>query len=309
MENHYTKTISTQVIIALKEALANIYWRKQDCRQFIELTIKNKLIVSTIDWQTNVKYESVSQLIDRMVNRKDMYFDDLLLLIQETSNFNDFSHLKKWDDSTIKIKKAEEAVQKLRNQSKGYFDIIEELKQAEKRREENQKKISETVAFRDKLEELKQHFFSIASNIDNPQKRGFDFEKLLNELFAFFDLDPKKSFKIVAEQIDGAFTFDNQDYLIEAKWRKEPAQAADLYVFSSKIAGKLKNTLGLFISLEGYTDECLKANAPNMKSMILMDGQDLMNVLDGRVSLNDMIYLKRRHASQTGEIFYRINGM
>lgn len=133
MENVYNKTISARVIIALKEALAAIYWRKQDCRQFIELTIENKLIVSTIDWQSNVKYESVSQLIDRMVSRKDIYLDDLLRLIQETQNFNDFSHLKKWDDSEIKIKKAKEAVAKLRKQTKGYFDLIEELKDAEKK--------------------------------------------------------------------------------------------------------------------------------------------------------------------------------
>jgi len=43
--------ISTQAIIALKDALSNLYWRKKDLRQFIELTIENSAIVSTIDWQ------------------------------------------------------------------------------------------------------------------------------------------------------------------------------------------------------------------------------------------------------------------
>jgi hypothetical protein len=83
---------------------------------------------------------------------------------------------------------------------------------------------------------------------------------------------------------------------------------------SRPVKGKLqtqiiRNTLGLYISLEGYSSDCLKVENPVLKSMILMDGMDLMNVLEGRVRLTDMIYLKRRHASQTGEIFYRIVGI
>ena len=303
-----SKRISAQAVIALKEALTNIYWRKQDLRQFIYLTIKNNLIVSTIDWDNNMKYESVSQLIDRMTARPDMYFEDLMLLLQETSNFNDFSHLKKWDDSEKKIQKAKDAVLKLRQQTKGYFDIITELKEAEKRRETNTQKMRSSMAFSERLEDLKARFLSIATN-ENHQERGYDLEKLLNDLFILFDLDPKSSFKITGEQIDGAFTFDNQDYLLESKWQKKQLSASDLYEFGGKISGKLKNTLGLYISLEGFSNDCLKVENPILKSMILLDGLDLMMVLDGRIKLNDLIYLKRRHASQTGEIFYRISGV
>jgi len=65
-----TKKISARAILALKDALVNIYWRKKDLRQFIELTIENSHIVSTIDWTENTKYESTSELIDRMVKRQ-----------------------------------------------------------------------------------------------------------------------------------------------------------------------------------------------------------------------------------------------
>jgi hypothetical protein len=272
------------------------------------LTIKNNLIVSTIDWDSNLKAESISQLIDRMVAKPDMFFEDLMLLLQETSNFNDFSHLNKWDDPEKKIQKAKDSVQKLRLQTKGYFDIINELKDAEKRREANAEKIRMSMAFTEKLEALKSKFLVIASN-ENHQQRGFDLEKLLNELFILFDLDPKSSFKIIGEQIDGAFTFDSQDYLMEAKWQKVQICASDLYEFGGKISGKLKNTLGLFISLEGFSNDCLKVNNSTLMCMFLMDGFDLMSVLEGRIKLNDMIYIKRRHASQTGEIFYRISGL
>lgn len=302
------KKISVQALLALKEALATIFWTKRDLRQFISLTIENNLILSTIDWNENTKFESVSQLIDRMAKREDMYQSDILKLIQECTNFEDFSHLKRWDDSELKINNAKEAVKKLRNQTAGFFETIAELKKAEKARETNQAKIKESINYQERLDQLKQKFFEIAIN-ENHQNRGHQFEKFLNELFIFFDLDPKSSFKIVGEQIDGAFTFDNTDYLLEAKWQKDQINAQDLYGFGGKIQGKFKNTCGLYISLSGYSSDSTKVDGPSIKAIILCDGACLMQVLEGRIKLNDMLYIKRRHAAQTGEIFYRLTGI
>lgn len=302
------KKISIQTLLALKDALTNVFWTKKDLRQFIELTLENSLLVATIDWNENTKLESVSQIIDRMSKRQDVYQTDLFKLIQETSNFNDFSHLKIWENADDKIRKAKVAVEKLRNQTKGYFDTIEELKKAEQSRTTNLAKIKESITYQKRLEELKNIFFEIAIN-DNHQKRGYQLEKFLIELFAFFDLDPKSSFKITGEQIDGSFTFDNTDYLLEAKWQKKQIDAQELYGFGGKIQGKLKNTLGLYVSLEGYSVESIKTENPAVKAIILMDGTDLIQILEGRIKLTDMLYIKRRHAAQTGEIFYRITGI
>ena len=85
----------------------------------------------------------------------------------------------------------------------------------------------------------------------SPQKRGYEFEQFLNSLFNLFDLDPKCSYKISGEQIDGAFTHDNQDYLIEAKWEAKAMPKSALHAFSGKVKDKLTTTLGLFISISG----------------------------------------------------------
>ena len=50
--------------------------------------------------------------------------------------------------------------------------------------------------------------------------------------------------------------FDNADYLLEAKWQEKDINASDLYTFGGKIQGKLKNTLGLFVSLGPDSSEC-----------------------------------------------------
>lgn len=40
--------------------------------------------------------------------------------------------------------------------------------------------------------------------------------------------------------------------------------------------------------------------------MVLMDGEDLYAVLEGRIPLPEVLHRKRRHASQTGDIYIRV---
>jgi hypothetical protein len=242
-----------------------------------------------------------------MAANQNLFQKDLLHLLREVGNFEDFSHLAYWDkDKGGQLtRRAQEAVAKLRLQTKGYFDAIEEVMNSEHVRNINREKIQNTISFTEKLRHLHNDFLIIATNT-NAQARGYQLEKLLTELFHLFDLEAKGPYKITGEQIDGSFSFDSQDYLLEAKWQKKPVDAGELYKFGTKIDGKFKSTVGLFISLDGFSTDCTKTSSNIIKSMILMDGQDLMMVLDGRIRLNDLIMIKRRHASDTGEIYYRV---
>jgi restriction endonuclease Mrr len=300
-----SKTVSPAAILALKETLAAIYWIKSDLRKFIELTIKNTAIVGTIPWETNAKYQSASELIDRMCARPDIYQYDLLSLFEQACSMNDFSHLSRWDNGEELIRNAAIKVKALRTHSEGYFQRKKEEEDSEKRRQVRLSKITESQAIIERLAQLKAKYFGLVTEED-AQKRGYALETFLNELFMMFDLDPKASFKIIGEQIDGAFTFEQTDYLLEAKWVSRKINASDLFEFGGKLSGKLKNTLGLFISINGFSSESLEVSSPVLKQMILMDGEDLMAVLDGRIELKDLMYIKRRHASQTGKIFIGI---
>ncbi len=48
-----------------------------------------------------------------------------------------------------------------------------------------------------------------------PAPRGFAFERFLDDTFAAFNLSPRKSFRLVGEQIDGSFHLTNETYLVE----------------------------------------------------------------------------------------------
>lgn len=302
------KKFSPNAILALKEALTHIYWKKQDLRSFVYHTVENKVFISTIDWDNNKKAESAGILVDRMADRPDLYENDLLKLFDVTMHFDDFSHLKQWDDADTKIKKAKEAVEALRKHASGYFQLKEEKEKIEARRSVFSNMQKEKESFSNKISVLNDDFMRLVME-QNAQKRGFAFEKFLNSLFMLFDLEPKESFRITGEQIDGAFTFDGNDFLLEAKWQEKPIDLGELYKFGGKIEGKFKLTLGLAISINGFTADYNESKSSTMKTMLLMDGADLMAVLENRIDLKDMLFRKRRHASDTGDIFFKFRNM
>ena len=69
------------------------------------------------------------------------------------------------------------------------------------------------------IQELKRKLLGLSSL--PPQERGFQFEKLIKDLFEIFNLAPRSSFRLVGEQIDGSFQFQGETYLVEATWQSE----------------------------------------------------------------------------------------
>ena len=125
---------------------------------------------------------------------------------------------------------------------------------------------------------------------------------LLNSLFNMYDIDAKGPFRVAGEQIDGAFTFEDTEFLLEAKWRSEKTAASDLDTFAGKIGRRLDNTLGMFLSMNGYHDTAESLHSQARAVMILMDGADLSAVVEGRISMPELLSRRRRHAARTGEI-------
>ena len=217
---------------------------------------------------------------------------------------NDFSHLKKWENAIENVPKAREAVQVLRKQTKGYFEELEEQELREKRRKRREEALAEKEAYSSNLEKLRGNFVELSMMKDS-QKRGIAFERYLNQLFRFFELDPKGSFNISQEQIDGLFTFDNTEYLLEAKWHKKPLSLTNsAYAFATKIGGKSKLAMGLLVSINGF-NEFENVNTDQLKCMLLMDGEDLYYVVDGKITLTELLYRKRRGLAESGQIFLK----
>jgi hypothetical protein len=297
------KKIEPAALNALREALANIYWYKPDLRRFLSAALSDGELLSRLDWN-DYKRNVVAALIGHMTRNGDQYFDDLVHLMLEVARVADFSHLERLDDGSRKAKAARDSVAALRKYTAGYAAIEAEREKYEQRRRESEETRKKATAVADEIEKLSSEYLALLGT--EPQKRGYALESLLRRLFEIFDLDPKASFRVTGEQIDGAFTFDATDYLLEAKWQQQPVAAEDLDSLAAKVARKLDNTLGLFLSINGFSGDAIAAHSAGRKVILLMDGSDLMAALERRVDLVDMLHRKRRHASQTGEIFLRM---
>jgi len=117
---------------------------------------------------------------------------------------------------------------------------------------------------------------ALIESMDDRQAAGLALERLLTALFQVFGLEPQEGFRVVGEQIDGSFVMDHEVYLIEAKFTKGKIPEKDLLVFRGKIEGKSAFTRGLFLSMNGYTDEAIQAITKGKQpNFIMMDGRDL----------------------------------
>jgi hypothetical protein len=142
------------------------------------------------------------------------------------------------------------------------------------------------------ISELRQEFCDLATEKDRA-KAGLALEKLLHRLFVLFQLHPRQPFRVVGEQIDGSFELDGHVYLLESKWERLPLPEADLLVFSGKIEKKSTFTRGVFIALNGVSEQARAAiTQGKAPSFFIMDGHDLMMILTEAISLPD--FLRRR---------------
>jgi len=158
---------------------------------------------------------------------------------------------------------------------------------------------------KERIKELKDRLIRL-SNLE-PQERGYSFERFLQEFFSAFNLEPRRPFNLIGEQIDGSLQLGLHTYLIEAKWQNYKTGQSDLLVFHGKVDGKAKWSRGLFISFNGFTQDGLAAFSKGRSTSILgMTGQDIFFILDGAMTLIEAINNKARRAAETGDFFVSV---
>jgi hypothetical protein len=270
--------------------------------------LSDKSIITNADWQNGFKRQIVSDVVDTLAGDQDKYLGDLRRLCHEVVKMKNFRHLEELEDGKKKAERAKRAVEELAQLVETHDDVSKEEELIEKRRREYAERLKNSTAVLQKLNELSSRYMSLVTSTSyTSQQRGFELEKVLYDLFDLFDLDPKASFKLMGEQIDGAFSLEGTDYLFEGKWQKDQVDGGDLDKFSSKIERKLENTLGLFLSINGFSEDGVKNHSVGRKLIILMTGEDLMAVLEGRIDFVSLLLRKKQHAARTGNILLKIH--
>ncbi len=129
------------------------------------------------------------------------------------------------------------------------------------------------------LSVLKDDFLLLCA-MEDRNAAGLALETILDRLFESFGLAPRGAFRVKGEQIDGAFSLHHEIYLVEAKWEKKPLPESALLIFRGKIEGKSAFTRGVFIALEGISEEARDAiTRGKQPNFLVINGHDLMMVL------------------------------
>ena len=289
------------ILTAMKEAILNVFWKKEDVRALLQRCDVPASLINSQDWQA-YKYHIISPVLDALNDSSDG-LGSLRRILQETLTYTDGSHLLWMSDGQKRKREAERCLEHLRLLVKDH-DAAKRTEQEErlarvKRLEETQR----GAAFQAKLKGIKDQFLAYHQNPD-AQKRGYGLEQILYDLFLLFEFNPRGSFRRTGEQIDGAFLHDGDHFLLEAKWETKPIDLADLRDLDGAVNSSLDNTLGLFISLNGFSEQALAGYAQgNRPRIICMDGMDLMAVLESQIDLSDLLRRKREIAVQKRTIF------
>jgi len=143
----------------------------------------------------------------------------------------------------------------------------------------------------------------IDASAQEKRRRGHLFEDFLESLLLADELKPRIRFRPPGEELDGSFELDYRTYLLEAKWQADPLPASAIYTFKGKVDGKLTGTVGIFISMSGYSEEAVDAlTAGKDLNVLLVDQNDIEASISHGVSR--VLRTKIRAAAEEGAVFY-----
>jgi hypothetical protein len=289
------------IMHALKDAVINVFWKKEDVRALFSRCGVPGTLVASQDWNL-VKIKCVSPIVDAL-NADQHGIGPLRQIIRETLEYKDGEHLRWTSDAEKRCREATRSLEHLRilvRENDSTKQSADEERQARLQRRQQEKGNADFLAG---LNGIKTRFLAYHAN-QNRQHRGYALEEIPYDLFTLFDLEPKGSFRRTGEQIDGAFRLDHEHFLLEAKWQSVPVNLSDLRDLDGAVGSSLDNTLGLFVSLSGFSGEALAGYVQGSRPRIVcMDGQDLMAVLEQTIALPDLIHRKKDFAVQKRTIF------
>lgn len=161
------------------------------------------------------------------------------------------------------------------------------------------------------FQEIKDFYLELRAMPDNSrarkkQRRGYKFQDLISALLNHEDLEPRVSYRStrLGEEIDGSFFLDGTVFLVEAKWHARPLPASTLYQFKGKIDGKLVGTLGVFISMSGYSSAAADALTFGKSiNLLLFDRQEMDSIFAGDIGFRALLKQKLRDAAEAGIIY------
>ena len=288
------------------EATHKSFWRRQALHNFLRGSgIAESFLATWTPEET--KRDFLNRLFPRLesseegIGRINAIADSLAE--QET-----FPDLENWDDTRNKKDEAGRAVSSLRL----YRSKQAEKAATERSRAENRKRVAELreqqLQKKQDLSRLEGGLNALVSQQGTPEG-GYAFQDWFYDLVAYFEIQYRRPYETNGREIDGSITVGDTTYLSELKFQLKPVGAPDVDIFYRKVVTKADNTMGIMISMSGYTTPAITSASGGRSPLLLIDHQHLYAVLRSVLRLDELVSRVRRRASQTGHAFHPIENL
>lgn len=292
--------ITPRLIDLTYEAALKSYWRKNALRKFLRASHVADSFLAT--WAED---ESKREFLDRLfhkLQKSDKGKAVIFQMARSLSELTTFPDLRNWEDSDRKIQDAHKAVQELKQYLKKQDDEIKnekERKEAQERAREQRARVQRSLT--DKAE-LQIRLDSLHEKVGS-QEGGYAFQDWFYDFLDFSEITNRRPYNSGGRQIDGSLTHEGTTYLVELKFTGNQSDATDIDSLKSKVEDKADNTMGIMVSISGYSSVAISGASGRRSTLILLDAQHIYMCLSGVLSFGDIISRVRRHASQTGESY------
>ncbi|HMV11402.1 MAG TPA: hypothetical protein PKD88_07280 [Nitrosomonas sp.] len=295
--------ITPRLVELTYEAALKAFWRKEALRKFLRASHVAETFLATWAPEESKRdfLDKTFQELQRTDRGKAVIFEMARYLSEQTT----FPDLRNWEDSAQKITDATKAVAEL----KAWLKTQDEEIRSEKEREEaktkardEQQKIQRSLTDKAKLQQRLDALHPAVGT----QQGGYDFQNWFYDLLDFCEIQNRRPYVSAGRQIDGSLTFDGTTYLVELKFTGSQADATDIDSLRSKVDDKADNTMGIMVSISGYSSVALRQASGRKTTLLLVDAMHLYLFLSGTPSFGDIISRLRRHASQTGEAYLAV---
>lgn len=292
--------LSSHFIDLVQDALLKSFWRKNALLTFLR---RHKIAESFLaTWQeTETKRVFVGRLFPKLEsdNKGAQVITKMAASLSEQVKFPD---LEGWEDAQTKIQSAKVAILALRHYLNRKEQKTDDAKTREETRKASHQRMQETLKKRQTLETLSERLQELSMQIGTAAA-GYAFQDWFFDLVDFFEMTHRRPYVSSGRQIDGSVTVEGTTYLAELKFTKEQSGAPDVDTFLAKVNDKADNTMGIMLSMSGYSSTAIDQASGRKTPIILIDHGHVYLVLSGGWTLPEVVSRVRRHASQTARAF------
>ena len=256
-------------------------------------------------WAGGSKKPAIEALLEGVLQTsRDKFCPLMIRIVQEGLKYR---RRKEKPVTQEEIKRINDLITKLRFKIPELYDpkFIGNLPSEKSSELIDKDKIKERAVKVENLILIKDQFMNISQL--PPKERGYAFEKFLHDLFIIYNFNPRPSFRIQGQQIDGSIQFDHETYLLEAKWQKEEIIEGDILKLDGRVQGHSTIGRGIFITAGCFSPDGVAAYQRLRPSSIIgIDGQDLYFILEHKLPLDEVLRSKVRRLVEEGDFHYPV---